>query len=340
MTVARLDGPDPAVPGPVAHAHDFLVLLYAGRGSGALQVDGRTWEIGDGDLLLVAPGQVVAPGGARHPVLDDAWGVYFPPDVVRLAVPSAFSSWHAHPLLFPFARGVAERAQRLRVPVAERPAWVGRLEALDAELRGQREGYQAAVLAHLTLLLVAVGRLATDLVGELRSADEPMLAAVFDIVEARHHEPISLAGVAAELGLSPGHLTTVVRRRTGRAVQQWITERRMQEARRLLTETDLTVAASPGGSGTAMSATSSGCSAGTTAPRRCGGAGPGECPCRGQWQSHLPLWWMATQSEYSAGSSSYASSALTTMLDTTLRTSTDGLVHTSSRTCSLMVSAS
>src|ERR687889_750378 len=40
-----------------------------------------------------------------------------------------------------------------------------------------------------------------------------------------------------------GHLTTVVRRKTGRTVQQWITERRMQQARVLLAETDLTVAA-------------------------------------------------------------------------------------------------
>jgi AraC family transcriptional regulator, transcriptional activator of pobA len=33
----------------------------------------------------------------------------------------------------------------------------------------------------------------------------------------------------------------VVGRRTGRTVQQWITERRMREARRLLADTDLTV---------------------------------------------------------------------------------------------------
>jgi AraC-like DNA-binding protein len=88
-----------------------------------------------------------------------------------------------------------------------------------------------------------VSRLSADIVGELRSVDEPVLAAVFDVIEARYAEPISLADVAAELGLSPGHLTTVVRRRTGRTVQQWIGERRLQEARRLLAETDLPVAA-------------------------------------------------------------------------------------------------
>ena len=41
--------------------------------------------------------------------------------------------------------------------------------------------------------------------------------------------------------MTPGHLTTIVRRRTGRTVQEWITERRMAEARDLLSETELPI---------------------------------------------------------------------------------------------------
>ena len=41
--------------------------------------------------------------------------------------------------------------------------------------------------------------------------------------------------------MTPGHLTTVVRRRTGRTVQEWIIERRMAEARSLLSDTELPV---------------------------------------------------------------------------------------------------
>jgi len=43
------------------------------------------------------------------------------------------------------------------------------------------------------------------------------------------------------VNLPPAHLTTTVRRKTGRTVQEWIAERRMAQARRLLVETDLTV---------------------------------------------------------------------------------------------------
>ena len=88
---------------------------------------------------------------------------------------------------------------------------------------------------------MGVGRLAADVVGDLRLKDEPLLAEVFTFIEERYRERISLKDVARAVSLSPGHLTTVVRRKTGRPVQEWISERRMVEARRLLVETDLTV---------------------------------------------------------------------------------------------------
>ncbi len=69
----------------------------------------------------------------------------------------------------------------------------------------------------------------------------PMLAEVFGFIEERYGEPISLKDVARVAGLSAGHLTTVVGRKTGRTVLEWITERRMAEARRLLVGTDLPV---------------------------------------------------------------------------------------------------
>jgi AraC family transcriptional regulator, transcriptional activator of pobA len=244
VATAHLPDDFPAGSPPVdAHTHDFLVLFYAHRASGTLvMIDGRSWTVADGDLFFIAPGQVVSFAGAHDTVAADGWVVWFPADVIRPGTPGAYSSWRAHPLLFPFARGI-DRAQRLRIPVAARDGWFARFTTLDAELRARRDGYHEAALAHLTLLLVAAARLSTDVADQLRASDEPLLAAVFEVIERRYHEPISLADVAAELALTAGHLTTVVRRKTGRTVQQWIAQRRMQQARLLLAETGLTVAA-------------------------------------------------------------------------------------------------
>jgi AraC-like DNA-binding protein len=145
-------------------------------------------------------------------------------------------------MLFPFVRGEASGALRLSVPAADRPELVARLRAMNRELTERPDGYREVVQAHLVLLLVAVSRLAADVVGDLRVNREPLLAEVFAVIEQRYPAALSLREVARAVGLSPGHLTSTVRRRTGRTVQEWITERRMVEARRLLARTVLPVA--------------------------------------------------------------------------------------------------
>jgi AraC family transcriptional activator of pobA len=225
-----------------AHAHDFLLLAYFERGGGSFGIGNRQWPVEAGDVYLVAPGEVV--GVSDEPAglaAAEGWAVYFPPEGLGPRAPDALLAWRAHPLLFPFSRGAAAGAQRLTVPPTHRSGWSQRLAGLELELRERRDGYREAAVAHLTLLLVDLSRLAADLVGDLRLQDEPLLADVFGFIEARYHERISLRDVASAVNLSPAHLTTTVRRKTGRTVQEWIAERRMAQARRLLVETDLTV---------------------------------------------------------------------------------------------------
>jgi AraC family transcriptional activator of pobA len=88
---------------------------------------------------------------------------------------------------------------------------------------------------------VEVARLAEDFVGGMRARNNPVLAEVFANIDGHYAEPISLKEVAAAVSLSPGHLTTMIRERTGRTVVEWIAERRMAEANRLLVETDESV---------------------------------------------------------------------------------------------------
>lgn len=203
------------------HIHDFPVLMY----------------LADGDAYVLAPGAVIDPSG--FPAVASGCGVFFDP--AALGGDAPWPSWRAHPLLFPFLHGVPGGMLRLRVPPARRPIWSATIASIEAELAERAEGYRQAVLAYVTLLLVDVGRLTTDVVGDLRRSDEPLLAEVFEVIEQRFAEPLSLREVARSVGMTPGHLTTLVRRRTGRTVVDWITERRMAKARQLLAETGLPV---------------------------------------------------------------------------------------------------
>jgi AraC-like DNA-binding protein len=243
--VLRFPRREPARGGPPAeqaHTHDFLGLAYFEGGGGSLRLGKREWSVEAGDAYVIAPGEVIGGGdGASGFREAEGWAVFFPSEALGLQSPGVFLSWRAHPLLFPFMGGAAGGAQRLKVPPDERASWSERFSALDLELSRRRDGYREAALAHLTLLLVEVSRLAADVVGDLRLKDEPLLAGVFGFIEERYRDRISLKDVARAVGLTPGHLTTVVGGKTGRTILEWIAERRMAEARRLLVETDLAV---------------------------------------------------------------------------------------------------
>jgi AraC family transcriptional regulator, transcriptional activator of pobA len=231
--------PAPSAGEDHAHVHDFLVLAYFERGGGRLRLGNREWPLSAGDAFVIAPGEIVRV--IEHGTAAEGWGVFFPPGLVASDTLGGSLGWRAHPLLFRFGEPQADGAQRLPVPASERAAWSQHVQAIEQELREPRDGSTEAILAHLTLLLVSAARISVDVGRDFRLRREPLLAAVFEFIEAHYFEPISLATIAAEVGLTPGHLTTVVRRKTGRSVQRWITERRMAEARKLLRETDLTV---------------------------------------------------------------------------------------------------
>lgn len=221
------------------HIHDFPVLVYVER-AGLTMFGGPPSQVQAGDACVLAAGAVIDPA-----VLSPAaagCGVFFDPEALGGDGQAPWSSWRSDPLLIPFLHGIPGGLLRLSVPPVRQPTWTATIAAIDTELAGRAEGYRQAALAYLTLLLVDVARLAADVVGDLRRSNEPLLAEVFDVIERRFAGPLSLRDVADSIGVTPGYLTTLVRRRTGRTVVDWITEERMTRARRLLTETDLPVA--------------------------------------------------------------------------------------------------
>lgn len=209
---------------PDRHIHEFPVLVY---------------HFGSGLVDVVAAGAAVDPPGGDD--LAHAVAVFFDPTALGEDARSPWPTWRAHPLLFPFLHGHSSGLLRLEVPPERRAFWTATLASIDTELTNRPEGYRQASVAYVTVLLIELARMTGEATEDLRRSGEPLLAKVFEVIERRLSQPVTLRDVALECGLTPGHLTTVVRRRTGRTVQEWIIERRMARARSLLSGTDLPI---------------------------------------------------------------------------------------------------
>jgi AraC family transcriptional regulator, transcriptional activator of pobA len=219
------------------HGHRFYELVYIVKGKGWHRVGLEQSSVGPGDLLLVAPGEV---HDSRGLIGIHGFLVLFESAVLEPRRPQPINL-PGELAFLSFVRG-AQAPASVTVPRAERAGWVFRCQSLYTEYTEKNLGREAVARAELEALLIRAARLVAPRLG-LGSAHRPLLSRVFQFIEARYQRPISLVDVARSVGLSPAHLTTVVRRATGRSVLQWINERRMAEARRMLLETEKDVAA-------------------------------------------------------------------------------------------------
>jgi AraC family transcriptional activator of pobA len=211
------------VHGP-AVTHDFLAVAYVVDGRAVMELRGQ-WRLEIGDVVLV-------PAGEPHRMIEtDAvvrWGARFCATCLARTAPSY--------LLEPFARVRAGGSAVVRIPVARREF----VESLFIELTRESERGGAASMtvlsSLLTLLMTEIDR-ANSLHAELPSSSD-LVASAMRVIERRCLTPISLRDVAKALGRSPAHLTTALRKATGRSVGQWIAAHRLAEARRRLLHTD------------------------------------------------------------------------------------------------------
>lgn len=226
----------PRRPASQAVTHDYVALAFYTGGSAAIEQRGR-WSLRAGDVMLIPPGE-------PHRLLDadspQIWGLGFHPVSVLAEGGAA--------LLDPFERVRSGAAAVVTIPAQRRAFLCTLFDELQREVEDMDRPVPAVQHSFLTLILAEVARAAS---GQHRptapagagdsAATGAMTSVVIDtlrFIERRCLEPISLQDVARAAGRSPAHLTTVLRRATGRSVHAWITAGRMSEARRRLARTD------------------------------------------------------------------------------------------------------
>ena len=194
------------------------LLLWFTRGQGRITVSGTSRGYGPHHAVFLPPGTMHG-----FDMLGQVFGT-------ALFLPAG--DGHEWP----------EEALHLRIREARRQAELtGLIEVLERELLGEAPARDRALHHHVGLLSVWLARNTgiPDPLGDLPgpTASDRLAAAYSALVERDFRTPKSVAAYAAELGVSPTHLSRACRHAGGRPALAILTDRRLYEARRLLTET-------------------------------------------------------------------------------------------------------
>lgn len=203
--------------------HSYAALVFHVGGSSAVEQRGR-WRLGEGDVLLV-------PAGEPHRLVEaraaERWGLGF-------CVP-CFAADETAALLEPFERVRAGASAVVRIPGARHAFLESLFRELETACARVDPGGIAAQWSLLTLVLDEVARAASPAPAGARPS---LVSECLRVIERRCLEPLSLGDVAAAVSRSPAHVTTALRKATGRSAQEWIIAGRMAEARRRLLHSD------------------------------------------------------------------------------------------------------
>jgi AraC-like DNA-binding protein len=212
-------------------AQDFHHLYVVREGRGFIETEGERVPVRENKILYV-------PAHTAHRPVDDPEA---PLTLIILcfyesvfgdcnsALESLRLFRRSFPALTPFK--VGDNYTRLEVR--------NRLKALFVEQMQQREGSDSVVLAHLIELLVFLARTFEEHSGLSPSdAGAAAFAGSLRYLDENFYRPVKIEELADLANMSYRSYTEQFKRRKGKTVTQYLAERRVDYAKRLMLETD------------------------------------------------------------------------------------------------------
>jgi AraC-like DNA-binding protein/mannose-6-phosphate isomerase-like protein (cupin superfamily) len=226
------------------HDHDYLELVYVMAGEGFHHIGGRIERVSKGQLYVLPVGtsHVLRPGGASGANSPLVYNLCVRPDFLeewkdRLSRHGGAPWWEMFEL---------EPGDFLKLE--DRDMRLGRIfERLHREFEAREPGYEAAMFALALDLFVRLyravrpGRPADS--GRSRTPRDAEIRELIARIDERIAEPLSLDRLATAHGVSCRHLIRLLKRHTGMTFSEYVRNRRIELACRLLLETDLKIEA-------------------------------------------------------------------------------------------------
>ncbi len=217
------------------HWHSFYEIGYCYEGSGIFHIGGRSFAVTAGDILLFPPYE-------PHIGVSDEngpFGFYF------LYFGAEILPQDNRQLLLTFRQTVLRKEEDIARISPDFPAFESFFHSLLLEYEAKRTSFEALLRSKMLDLCVRLHRLEETLHtkdnwnGMLRSLSK--IKPALDYVEKHYAEPIELHDLASVLSLSESRARHLFKESVGKGFKEYLAFVRIQQAKRMLSQSDLNV---------------------------------------------------------------------------------------------------
>lgn len=210
------------------HHHDFFEVYFFLSGKVSFKVEGRSYHLEPGDLLLINPQELHQPDIGQDALYERIvlW--------IDRGYLSSLCSAAGADLTACFNNDDPSHTNLLRLSKLRRAAISQLLDRMVREYYNDELGSFAYAQGLLTQFMVELNRLAQSSRYAQRREEPDLVSQVLSYIGNHYHENITLESLAAEFFVSKYHLSHEFSHRVGTSIYRYVIFRRLLQARELI----------------------------------------------------------------------------------------------------------
>lgn len=216
--------------GVPVHQHDFYEVYYFISGNVEYNVEGRSYHLKKGDLLLINPLELHQPRIGPHQDNYERIVLWIDKTYLSLLCTNETSLTRC------FDNTNPNHSNLLSLTQSQQNYLHGKLIDLLKESGEKTYGSEIARRAILTMFLVELNRISmsSDNNKEKEKPDSPLVSGVLEYINSHYCEKLSLSSIADEFFVSKYYLSHIFNSVVGTSLHRYITLKRLIHAKQML----------------------------------------------------------------------------------------------------------
>ena len=220
----------------VLHQREFWKIIYVVGGHGKKIINGRQYRLQPGGLFFIHPDDQT--GFVIESPYVEICNILFMPEMVNAEIGALSDNFG----FFTILRPNFQRKEAARVPlhILKSDQNIDRVvKCLENEYTRKQLNYRHLIRYNLMELLLRLCRKAAS--AKRNTTPENLTAYIEHIIGQYFTEDVDLDFLSRNAGVTKNHLCRVYRSQTGMTIMERLRQLRLQKARTLLIETDLSI---------------------------------------------------------------------------------------------------